>query len=83
MLEQVRGGADCLMTAPSGARLPRSTAVPVPAGWSGSAMVLMTSWFQHSAPATLAPIPAPVTVIASAFSRPAASSRITAGRPPA
>ena len=73
-----------MITAPPGARLPRSTAVPVPAGWNGSAMVLITSRFQHGASATFAPIPDPVTVIASAFSRPAsASSRITAGRPPA
>ena len=73
-----------MITAPPGARLPRSTAVPVPAGWNGSAMVLMTSRFQHGASATLAPTADPVTVIASACSRPlSASSRMTAGSPPA
>ncbi len=73
-----------MITAPAGARLPRSTAVPVPAGWNGAAAVLMTSRFQHGAAATFAPMPDPVTVIAPESSRPcSASSRITAGRPPA
>ncbi len=39
------------MTAPSGARLPRSTAVPVPAAWKGWSTGMMTSRFQQGASA--------------------------------
>src|ERR1700721_1032404 len=40
--------ADCLMTAPSGARLPRSTAVPVPAGWTGWCRGMRTAGVQQA-----------------------------------
>ena len=43
------------MTAPSGARLPRSTAVPVPAAWKGWSTGMMTSRFQQGASATFSP----------------------------
>ncbi len=70
------------MTAPSGARLPRSTAVPVPAGWKGWPSGMMTSRFQQGASATFSPTVLRVTVSAPACSR-SPSSRMTAGRPPA
>src|SRR5690606_34704032 len=75
--------ADCLTTAPPGARLPCSTAVPEPAGCIGSASGRITSRFQHSAVATFTPMDSPVTVSASPSSRPAsARSRSTTGSPP-
>ena len=49
------------MTAPPGHRLPRSTAVPLPGGCSGSATVRITSRFQHWASATFSARVRPVT----------------------
>ncbi len=73
--------ADGLITAPLGARLPRSTAMPA-CGLSGASSGRMTSRFQHGASAVIAPIDVPLTVSASRWiSSP--SSRTTAGTPPA
>src|SRR3954467_11609015 len=40
--------ADGLITAPSGARLPRRIAIPE-CGFNGSSKLVMTSWFQQGA----------------------------------
>jgi hypothetical protein len=73
--------ADGLITAPSGLRLPRSTAMPA-WGLNGSSNAWMTSRFQFGASLQLSHSVLPLTVSASRFSS-GPSSRITAGRPPA
>src|ERR1035441_7319031 len=70
-----------LITAPSGASEPYSTAIPA-CGWSGSDRVRMTSASQISASSRYSTRGAPVTVSALGSSR-SRTSRSTACRPPA
>ena len=75
--------AERLTTDPSGARLPRSTAMP-PVGEKGSSMGRMTELSLTRAPAMFSPTVLPVTVMHSRLMRPAlSSSAMTAGTPPA
>ena len=69
------------MIAPSGARLPRSTAMPC-GGEIGASSVPMTRPSSISAPATASPSVSPVTVAASVCSS-GASTPSSAGMPPA
>ena len=71
------------MIAPSGQRLPRSTAMPV-SFLNGFLNVWMTSRFQQGASLLFSQIERPFAVSAPLCSLPASpSSRITAGTPPA
>ncbi len=75
--------ADGLITAPSGQRFPRSTAIPE---WAlnGSSSRKMTSRLWHPASALFSARLLPVTVRASPSSSPPShSSLMTAGNPPA
>lgn len=75
--------ADGLITAPRGARLPRSTAMP-PWGVSALSTGRITSSFQFRASLTSSQSVSPETVSALPSSRPSSQRRlITTGRPPA
>jgi len=69
------------ITAPPGARLPRSTQMPL-SGFTGASTLRMTSALNTSAVSYCSPIVRPETVRASGF-RNGAICFITAGRPPA
>ena len=71
------------MIAPSGARLPRSTAMPA-FFLNGFLNGVITSRFQHGASLLFSQMVLPFTVSASLCSRPfSPSSRSTTGSPPA
>jgi hypothetical protein len=75
--------AEGLMMAPSGERLPRSTAMPV-FSLNGCLNGKMTSRLWHGASLLFSQIVLPLTVIASLWSKAfSPSSRSTAGNPPA
>ena len=73
--------ADCLMTAPSGARFPFRTTTP-PWGNRGSLRGLMTSRLKHAARFRFSPMVLPLAVSASKCSS-GLISFSTAGTPPA
>ncbi|MNC93675.1 hypothetical protein D3C83_103570 [compost metagenome] len=75
--------AEGFTMAPSGQRLPRSTAMPV-SFLNGFLKVWMTSRFQQGASLLLSQMVLPLAVTAPLCSLPfSPSSRITAGSPPA
>ena len=74
--------AECLMTAPPGARLPRSTAMP-PVGFTGLAALRMMLWFgTSSAASATSPMVRP-SMVGAERSRWSPSSFISFGTPPA